>query len=246
MTPEQAAALRAQFPESAIGTLPKPYSKDSPKANCRECGGYHGMPAAHLSYVGHAAATDRLLQVDPAWSWEPFAVDAQGLPAVDRSGDLWIKLTVCGVTRPGVGDGPSMKVKIGDAIRNAAMRFGVALDLWAKEDLWDAKVDAGQEQAPAHAQQPQEGKQERPAAKQADPLSEVKARAWAAVSALYPNWTQQEKVRETETVLAGLGATTADATVDHWMALAEEWERAKAFTKAAADLTEPEPNTGSY
>jgi hypothetical protein len=28
-----------------------------------------------------------------------------------------------------------MKEKIGDAIRNAAMRFGVALDLWAKIDL---------------------------------------------------------------------------------------------------------------
>ncbi|HKN46238.1 MAG TPA: hypothetical protein VJW23_20185, partial [Propionibacteriaceae bacterium] len=40
-----------------------------------------------------------------------------------------------GVTRIGVGDGQTMKVKIGDAIRNAAMRFGVALDLWAKVEL---------------------------------------------------------------------------------------------------------------
>ena len=43
--------------------------------------------------------------------------------------------TVCGVTRIGVGDGKSMKELIGDAIRNAAMRFGVALDLWSKEEL---------------------------------------------------------------------------------------------------------------
>jgi hypothetical protein len=42
---------------------------------------------------------------------------------------------VCGVTRIGVGDGKNAKERIGDAIRNAAMRFGVALDLWAKENL---------------------------------------------------------------------------------------------------------------
>ena len=88
-----------------------------------------------LDYVGHAATTDRLLEVDPAWSWEPFALDAAGLPALDKEGNLWIRLTVCGVTRPGVGDGKTAKERIGDAIRNAAMRFGVALDLWAKEDL---------------------------------------------------------------------------------------------------------------
>lgn len=147
MTPEQAAALRAAFKPEQIGVLPKPYSKDSPKGFCNVCHGKHGLPAAHLDYVGHAAATDRLLQVDPGWTWEPFAVDQQGLPALDREGNLWIRLTICGVTRPGVGDGPSAKVKIGDAIRNAAMRFGVALDLWAKEDLTmsnpPADVDPG-------------------------------------------------------------------------------------------------------
>jgi hypothetical protein len=108
------AKLREPFPKSAIGRLPK--------------GG------VMLDYVGHAATTDRLLAVDPDWTWEPFAVDASGLPAT-ANGNLWIKLTVCGVTRIGVGDGKSLKEAIGDAIRNAAMRFGVALDLWAKEDL---------------------------------------------------------------------------------------------------------------
>ncbi len=115
MKPEQAKALRVPFPPEAIGKLPK--------------GGIQ------LDYVGHAATTDRLLQVDPEWHWEPFALDERGLPALDSEGNLWIKLTICGVERPGVGDGKSMKERIGDAIRNAAMRFGVALDLWAKEDL---------------------------------------------------------------------------------------------------------------
>lgn len=115
MDAEQAKKLREPFPPSAVGKLPK--------------GG------TMLDYVGHAATTDRLLAVDSEWTWEPLAVDEQGLPAIDKAGNLWIRLTVCGVTRIGVGDGMTMKERIGDAIRNAAMRFGVALDLWAKEDL---------------------------------------------------------------------------------------------------------------
>lgn len=135
MTPEKATALRAKFPQSAVGQLPKPTRKDATKGQCRECGGWHGLPAVHLDYVGHAATTDRLLSVDPEWTWEPMGVDQFGLPMPDAQGNLWIRLTVCGVTRIGVGDGSSVKEKIGDAIRNAAMRFGVALDLWSKEEL---------------------------------------------------------------------------------------------------------------
>ncbi len=113
MTPEQSLRLRAPFPPEAIGKIPK--------------GG------ALLDYVGHAATTDRLLQVDPDWTWEPPTSDElQRLPGGDG---MWIKLTVCGVTRFGWGDGKNIKEWISDAIRNAAMRFGVALDLWSKEDL---------------------------------------------------------------------------------------------------------------
>lgn len=115
MDAKAATALRRPFPPESIGQLPK--------------GGQM------LDYAGHAAVTDRLLSVDPYWTWEPFAVTPQGLPAPDPDGNFWIRLTVCGVTRIGVGDGKNAKERIGDAIRNAAMRFGVALDLWAKENL---------------------------------------------------------------------------------------------------------------
>ncbi len=60
---------------------------------------------------------------------------------LDRNGGLWIRLTVLGVTRLGYGDaegktgGNAIKEAIGDALRNAAMRFGAALDLWHKGDL---------------------------------------------------------------------------------------------------------------
>ena len=85
--------------------------------------------------------TDRLLDVDPTWCWEPLSLNEAGLPATDHNGGLWIRLTVCGVTRLGYGDadgkqgGNAVKEAIGDAIRNAAMRFGAALDLWHKGDL---------------------------------------------------------------------------------------------------------------
>lgn len=149
MTPEVAKILRDKFPDEAIGTLPKPTRRDAQKGNCAVCGGYHGLPAVHLDYVGHAAATDRLLQADPCWTWEAFALGDDGLPALDHEGNLWIRLTVAGVTRPGVGDGASIKEKIGDAIRNAAMRFGVALDLWSKEDLHTMQNPSEDPQEPA-------------------------------------------------------------------------------------------------
>ncbi len=147
MTAEVAKKLRAPFKPEQIGKLPKPTKRDNTKGRCNECGGYHGLPAVHLDYVGHAAVTDRLLEVDPSWSWEPMARGPQGEPMLTNGG-LWINLTVCGVTRPGFGDddtGKGMKVIIGDAIRNAAMRFGVALDLWSKEDLSGSDESAERE-----------------------------------------------------------------------------------------------------
>lgn len=145
--------LREPFEAGQINKLPKPYKRDSQKGKCNECGGYHGLPAVHLDYVGHAALTDRLLQVDPEWSWEPLAVGPDGLPQFDRTGGLWIRLTILGVTRLGYGDadgksgGNAVKEAIGDALRNAGMRFGAALDLWHKGDLAAAQVEQSPEPA---------------------------------------------------------------------------------------------------
>jgi hypothetical protein len=118
---ENLKKMRQEFPAHQISYLPK--------------GG------AKLAYVGHAALTDRLLDVDPTWSWEPLAMNHNGLPVMDEMGGMWIKLTVCGVTRLGYGHaggktgGDAIKEVIGDALRNAAMRFGAALELWHKGDL---------------------------------------------------------------------------------------------------------------
>jgi len=142
--------LKEPFPPNQISMLPKPTRAQTDEvkrdfkagARCDLCGQWHHPKVQHLSYVGHAALTSRLLEVDPMWNWEPLAFDETGLPAIDRDGGLWIKMTVAGMTRIGYGDAPgklggdAMKERIGDALRNAGIRFGCALDLWHKGDLY--------------------------------------------------------------------------------------------------------------
>lgn len=127
-------ALRKPFDKSEIDRIPK--------------------DGVTLDYVGHASVTKRLLDADPDWTWEPLGLDPSGAPAItiiNGEASLWIKLTVGGVTRIGVGCESTHvlwkgvektrtnlnKQLISDAIRNAAMRFGVALDLWKKHDTTD-------------------------------------------------------------------------------------------------------------
>lgn len=152
------ALLRVAFAEHQISKLPKGTKAQNEcpadqKKSCAICGGWHHPKIIHLDYVGHAALTDRLLDADPAWTWEPLAMADSGLPVMDDMGGMWIKLTVCGVTRLGYGHagskvgGDAIKEVIGDALRNAAMRFGAALDLWHKgelhkDDTTDQKRDA--------------------------------------------------------------------------------------------------------
>jgi hypothetical protein len=169
MTDDQRAKalelLREPFPAENIGKLPRVSCRDCSQGNgtcrehpnkrkCDECDNYISPKHIHLDYVGHAETTDRLLDADLEWSWEPFALTPQGLPAFDEFGGLWIRLTIAGVPRIGYGAaspgkrGPdAIKEIIGDALRNAGMRFGVALDLWAKTDIHaDEREEAPVEQ----------------------------------------------------------------------------------------------------
>ena len=133
------AKLREPFPSELVGKLPK--------------------AGVTLDFVGHGAVTSRLLEVDPHWNWEPLALDEHGLPLfyTDQQGNpvgLWIKLTVLEVTRLGYGTVKAgvfdaEKQLIGDALRNAAMRFGVALDLWIKGSAEDDERAQDDRQRPA-------------------------------------------------------------------------------------------------
>lgn len=147
------------------------YGQKHELAKCSACGQQISTAHLHLSYVGHADVTGRLLEADPKWSWRPMyrQVDpeiyklvlaagdpvmvAQYLnscpPQLDEFGGLWIWLVLHDDDGnehefPGYGDaqgkaGPNgRKELIGDAIRNAAMRRGVALALWSKADKDEA------------------------------------------------------------------------------------------------------------
>jgi hypothetical protein len=155
--------LRLPFDARHISRLPKPTKAQTEAVRadykkgirCKECGAWHHPDVVHLDYVGHAALTHRLLDADIAWHWEPLSMTAEGLPVMDPYGGMWIRLTVCGVTRLGYGHageksgGDAIKEVIGDALRNAAMRFGAALDLWHKGDLHIESGHQQEEEAPA-------------------------------------------------------------------------------------------------
>lgn len=180
--------LREKFDTAQIGLKPKITCKacsDSRSKACDKhqkaaCNSLRGGPGCgqwitpahmHIEFVGHANVTDRLLAVDPEWTWEPVAFAPDGLPALTKDGGLWIRLTVAGVTRIGYGgaDGKTgddaVKEAVSDAIKVTAMRFGVALDLWRKEEASGKAADetGGSEtggNAPSNGrQQPRNGAQ---------------------------------------------------------------------------------------
>lgn len=125
-----------------------------------------------LSYVGHAEITRMLIEIDPEWTWEP-AAWIDGRPATHlqaglikrRDGTvtevpmvtLWGRLTLLGVTRTAVGSVEAHKPDldkelVSDFLRNAAMRFGLCLSLWAK----------GGPPTPVHQTRPAASQQTRP------------------------------------------------------------------------------------
>lgn len=165
--------LRQPMPAHLLALKPVNVAKEGSKSTCGVCGSYSGPHRQHLTFAGHAAITDRLLAADPCWSWAPVTDPAVrgALPP-----GFWIELTVCGVTRLGYGDAEGKtghtvpKELIGDALRNAAMRFGVGLELWHKGDLHAAAQDDAPAQNSSGRQAPSKaasGHQERPAAPQA-------------------------------------------------------------------------------
>jgi hypothetical protein len=98
----------------------------------------------NLAYVSHADITKILIEIDPNWNWQPAAWD-NGRPAIhveNGTATMWAALTLLGKTLLGVGSVRADKQDldkelIGDFLRNASMRFGIALSLWSKQDWSD-------------------------------------------------------------------------------------------------------------
>jgi hypothetical protein len=109
-----------------------------------------------LDFVGHADITRILIEIDPYWSWEPCGW-AQGRPAIhveNGTATMWGWLTVHGKELLGVGSvradkGDYEKELIGDFLRNASMRYGIALSLWSKSQFASLVEDKPQPAKPA-------------------------------------------------------------------------------------------------
>lgn len=122
--------------------------KSRPRSTDGWCGNWMTEQHMHIDYVGHAEITRILTEIDPSWYWLPFGNAPDGSPAIVYSGKeatMWGTLYLLGQGRIGVGTcekgkHDEAKELIGDFLRNAAMRFGIGLRLWSKNE-WEATVD---------------------------------------------------------------------------------------------------------
>jgi hypothetical protein len=116
-----------------------------------------------LDFVGHADITRILIEIDPLWSYEPCGWD-NGRPAIhveNGMATMWGYLTIYGKKMLGVGSVRADKQEldkelVGDFLRNAAMRFGISLSLWTKNEWEDlgGHAPAPQKSIPARKPAP--------------------------------------------------------------------------------------------
>ena len=128
-----------------------------------------------LDFVGHADVTKMLIEIDSEWTWEPVAFDNDGLPAYRVENGMahmagW--MTIHGVRRLGIGSVQAskpdlLKELVSDFIRNAAMRFGVCLALWTKQE-WESDDTSAKTQGGSKVVAPKAAKVETPAAPEED------------------------------------------------------------------------------
>lgn len=149
------------------------------KQQCDACGNYITTRHIHLDYVGHADVTLALIAVDPGWSldlgWDSTAGPID--PFAMGPTKLLARMTVLGVERPCVGtiedhkaqSESALKELLGDAIRNGAMRFGIATGLWSRSQR--------EGHDPDEAQEPRQRRQQRQAEQPPWTVAMMKAKA---------------------------------------------------------------------
>jgi len=96
-----------------------------------------------IDTINHAVVTDRLNKVCPGWTMgEPQFITVDGADGMKHCLAVVNWMQIGTVRRYEIGEserpstfGDEAKKAMSDWIKRAAMRFGVAIDLWAKEDL---------------------------------------------------------------------------------------------------------------
>lgn len=215
---------------STLAKLPKPTKRENAPGRCDVCKGWHGLPAVHIDYMGHADVTLALLDVDPEWTWEPAAMNESG-PVITKESNrlvMWGYLSVLGLRRLCVGtcgatQPDAEKELIGDLLRNGAMRFGIGTNLWSKSE---ASELAGHDDGPAS--------RARPAA----------ARKAAAPLAVVPAARPPDRVDATTGEITATRDLATDKQIQKLVMLIANYEPAMAKDSDRALFT-PEPKTAT-
>jgi len=132
-----------------------------------------------LDFVGHADITRILIEIDPHWRLVPIAWE-NGRPAMNVVNDMatmWFELTLLGTPRLAIGTAKANafdldKQLYGDALRNGAMRFGISLSLWSKQEWEDLNHNPAPASAPRPASKPAPAPAGKPKPKTLTPLSD--------------------------------------------------------------------------
>jgi hypothetical protein len=162
--------LREPFPADKIKTKPG-----------------RGKDGRPMSFISHGLITERLNEVDPEWE----SIITQVYTSTGPDGRLHcegvsLAVTVLGKTHEEVGgpqrqDGFTNEVKnaASDALKRAAMRFGVALEMW--ESLVDAEDDED------YAAEAYQAMREDPLPKKLVMISETQRKQlWATAREVWP------------------------------------------------------------
>jgi hypothetical protein len=110
--------LKAPFPKESLGVKVQSTSKDRTRALL-------------VLYLQHTDVQDRLEMVDPAWTTEVINEERVGDTVYVR-----IRMTVKGVSRENVGEGNDPKAAYSDALKRAAMLFGIGRYLYDSPTVW--------------------------------------------------------------------------------------------------------------
>lgn len=127
LTQEDLKTLTSPFPKDRLGIKVQSTSKDKTKAML-------------ICYLSHTDVYARLEEVDPAWSCD---VQKEWNETMQGWGDktekvffCGMKVTLKGVSRENVGEGGDPKSAYSDALKRAAMLFGVGRYLYDSEQVW--------------------------------------------------------------------------------------------------------------
>lgn len=124
LTSDDLKTLKAPFPKERLGVKVQSFNRERTRAML-------------VLYLQHTDVQDRIEEVDPAWGSE--------VVGEERSGDtvyVRCRLTIKGVTRENVGEGGDPKAAYSDALKRAAMLFGVGRYLYDSPTVWTEYDDS--------------------------------------------------------------------------------------------------------